>query len=384
MRGYNAAMGSRGLPQRMLLLVLALALAGSPACREEAPEPSEGPTVDDGRAADPGGEEPSRSPLSSRPSRRGGRFLRQGSELLIRSGTHLARCFSRVSWQALRQRVESPAFLIARARAALVDGNATAARRYLHGALAMEPDNRDALRALAIALAADGRHEQAVGVYHKLLADDDAEPVSLFNLAVAYSRLGQPSLAEETYRRLLAHHRSHLRGWCNLAMILQAAGKLGEASEAWQQAVALSPSSAAAQAHYGEVLMDLHRPAEAVGAFTAAAHAEDDRVSHWANLALAARAAGQLGRSAAAYRRAVQLDRTDAAMWRRLGSALLDVHRLSGSPAPLAEAVSAWRESLAIQPDQPKVADWVRGYSAGARAGAVAGAGAAPATQPAP
>jgi len=348
----------------ILVLALALALPAGFACREETPATPEG-SGDDG-ASTAEGEEPAGGP-SSRPgagrSRWGAFLTRQVATLVVGPAERLARGLKPAFYQAIRDRAESPAFCVQRAEAALTDGDPAAACRYLRRALAIAPGHRDALRALAVALSADGRYEQAIEAYRKLLTTAPAEPVSLFNLAVAYSRLGRGSLAEATYRRLLASHDDHARGWYNLATILQAAGKVAEAAEAWQRAIALSPGEAEAHAHYGEVLMDLHRPGDAVKAFAAAAHAEADRVSHWANLALAAGAAGQYARSAAGYRRAVSLDRSDPRMWRRLGSALLAVHRLSGQPEPLAEAVAAWRESLALQPDQPEVARWVQTHS---------------------
>lgn len=100
-----------------------------------------------------------------------------------------------------------------------------------------------------------------------------------------------------------------------------------------------------------------------MAAFAAAANAEPDAAGHWAGLGIAARAAGELGRSAAALTRATRLAPDDADLWRELGATQVEIHFTTNDPAPLAAAVEAWQRSLALDPDQPELARRAQRYA---------------------
>jgi len=248
----------------------------------------------------------------------------------------------------------SPADHIAAADAALAAGDTAQAARRFRQALVAAPNHPDALRGLALALTASGRHDEAVDAYRRIVTLSPNDSAARHNLGVALCRLERYGEAEAVYRELLENDPGHVQARYNLAAICQAQGRLAEARDAWREVLARAPHLASAHAHLGEVLTDLGDHAGAMGSFAESAKLTGDAAS-WLNLAAAARAAGSLGRAIAAAKRAAELRADDPATWRLLGDLLYDAHCLSGRPALLAEAAEAWRESLRLDPHQPRL-----------------------------
>lgn len=257
-----------------------------------------------------------------------------------------------------------PAACISQGDAALARGDADLACRYFRRAVELDGHNLDASKGLAIALVADNRPQEAIPIYRRLLKADDADHVSRFNLAVAYGRLQEWNLAEQTYRRLLADNDRDVRAAYNLATLLQAQGKLTDAKDAWKQVTEMDPAMPGPFASLGELYMDLEEPELAYQAFARAANLEPNVVRHWMNMGAAARNAGQMSKSLASYQRALRISAQNAAAWREIGSTQLEMYRAKGNQKFLAEAIASWRKSLAIDPQQPDVTNWIDIYSA--------------------
>jgi tetratricopeptide (TPR) repeat protein len=216
-----------------------------------------------------------------------------------------------------------------------------------------EEDELAALKDQADALTQNGQYEQAAEVYQQIVAKDPADRTSRFNLAVALGRLRRFSQAEEIYVRLLVEQPDFVQARYNLASLYQVEGKLAQACQEWQEVVQQVPKLASAHAALGAVLLDLGHGQEAVDAYAEASKLDDANPAIWRGLALASRVAGKLGSAAAAARKATQLDPKDAATWKLLGDALLELHRASTEERLLLEAAHAWRRSLELDPNQP-------------------------------
>jgi tetratricopeptide (TPR) repeat protein len=263
---------------------------------------------------------------------------------------------------ALKQVDSDPATHLAAGDRALARGEYDTAVRCMYRAVDLDPSRTDSLRSLAVALVAARRFDEVVPVYEAILGAAPADPAGRFNLALALSRIRDFGRAETEYRKLLAEHEDHVRGWYNLATLYQAQGKLHDAMRTWKEVVRLAPQLPSAHACLGEVLLDLGKRDEAMLAYAEAAKLRPKEVGAWLNLAAAARAAGSYGRAVLALQRATQLAPEDADVWARLGETLIELHRATDKPEPLAEAVEAWRRSLQLDADQTELRRNLRIY----------------------
>lgn len=251
---------------------------------------------------------------------------------------------------------------VAAGKQALARSDATAAAKCFYRAMDIDPAHPDALRGLATALAALGRYREAVPVYRMIHRIAPEDTVALYNLAVALSKTHQFTKASQAYRQLLARDADDVRSRYNLAVLYQAQGKLEDARRAWREVVAREPRLASAHSALGEVLVDLGDPQGAMVAYAEAAKLRPELATDWLNLATAAEGAGSYGTAIVATKRAAKLSANDAVIWARLGELYLTLHRATKKDRFLADAVAAWRRSLELNAEQPKLRGYVQTY----------------------
>ena len=245
---------------------------------------------------------------------------------------------------------------LAAALAALDERRYADAIDILTDALADHPGDVTLLEGLATAYRHAGHHDLALGACQEILASAPGNPKAIYNSAVALMRLERYDEAEAPLRQLLTIQPDHLEALTNLAVCLQAQGKLAQAHDAWQDLLAVE-NTAANHFDIGVILMDLGEPAAALTHFRKAAALDPTDHDAQMNLAAAARAAGSYGFAVVALRQATELRPDDAAGWAELGETLLVIYQSNQARhgPMLAEAVDAWRKSLAINPDQPTI-----------------------------
>ena len=247
--------------------------------------------------------------------------------------------------------------------AALASERYAEAIEIFNDALADHPDEPVLLQGLATTYQQAGHHDLALDVCQQILASAPADAKALYNAAVALMRLERFEEAEAPLRKLLTIQPDHLEALTNLAVCLQAQGKLAEAHDAWQDLLAVE-NTAANHFDIGVILMDLGEPAAALDHFRQAAALDPADHEVRMNLAAAARAAGSYGFAVVALRQATELRPDDPAGWAELGETLLVIYQSNQARhgPMLAEAVAAWRKSLAIDPDQPTIQHRVGTY----------------------
>lgn len=175
-------------------------------------------------------------------------------------------------------------------------GDAAAALAFYGRALAIDPDEADAVHLSGMALRALGRLDEALpfldracalrprdAVFHANRAAallDGARPAEArdaaltatqidpdhapawINLAAADAALGDDAAAEASYRRALGLTPGSADARNNLANLLQRRGNLAEALAQYEAAIASSAGHAAAHSNYGTALYALHRAGE--------------------------------------------------------------------------------------------------------------------------
>ena len=247
--------------------------------------------------------------------------------------------------------------------AALAEQRYAEAIDILNDSLAEHPGEPMLLEGLATAYQEAGHHDLALAICRQILASAPADTKALYNAGVALMRLEQYDQAEAPLRRLLAIQPDHIEALTNLAVCLQAQGKLAEAREAWQDLLAIE-NTAANHFDVGVILMDLGEPAAALDHFRQAAALDPGDHEVRMNLAAAARAMGSYGFAVVALRQATALKPEDPGGWAELGETLLVIYQSNEARhgPMLAEAVDAWKKSLAIDPDQPTIQQQVDTY----------------------
>jgi predicted TPR repeat methyltransferase len=179
-------------------------------------------------------------------------------------------------------------------------GDATAALARYGQALALDPNETDALHLSGMALRALGRLDEALAfldracalrpmdaVFHANRAaalldmarpaearDAGSRAVSLdpahvpahINLAAALAALGADDAAEASYRQALALAPGSADARNNLANLLQRRGRFAEALDHYEAAIAAAPGHAAAHSNYGTALYALHRAGDTMQA----------------------------------------------------------------------------------------------------------------------
>lgn len=106
-------------------------------------------------------------------------------------------------------------------------------------------------------------------------------------------RAGRVAEAEQVFRGYAQEHPRDPRARIYLARIYREAGRLPDAEREVQAGLRASPEDAGLHTEHGFVLLDAHRPADAVPAFRTALRHDEESPRAWAGLVRALRAAGR-------------------------------------------------------------------------------------------
>lgn len=192
-------------------------------------------------------------------------------------------------------------------------GRLSEAEAAYRNALAIDPENIDALHFLGVIAYQLGRHQRAEELISQALSRNTSNAAAHNNLGNVLAAQGRRDEAIASYRRALSLAPEYVDAHFNLAASLSARGELNEAIACYQKAVALK--SDFPQAHF--------------------------------QLANALKEQGRLNEAIACYRNALAFMPDSAPIHNNLGSALLDQGRRD-------EALACFRKALALSPDFPE------------------------------
>jgi Flp pilus assembly protein TadD len=161
------------------------------------------------------------------------------------------------------------------------------------------------------ALLAEGRHAEAAASYEEALAlkPDDAE--ALNNLAVALHLLGRFELSFQMAERSLAIRPAYARALHNRGNALLALRRPEEALASYREAYAISPDPAW-MLHFGHALQALERHEEALECYEGAIAHAPRAGEAFGGRGNALQALNRHEEALASYRRALELDPGDA------------------------------------------------------------------------
>jgi choline-sulfatase len=213
---------------------------------------------------------------------------------------------------------------------------------------------------LAESLRLAGRHDDALAALDRAEAADRRAPEPLLLRGRTLRAMGRDADARTAFERALALDPANAEAKRGLAELALGRGATGEAEALLESIVDADPTDVPALVKLGVARMRAGRAPEALALFERAV-ALDPRNAE-ARLDLAA-ALGKSGRSADAiphFEKAIEAGGRTTAALNGLGVARLE----SGDPQG---AARAFRDSLALDPSQPGIADLLRGVSRGRR-----------------
>jgi len=149
----------------------------------------------------------------------------------------------------------------------LKNGNLSEAKIALVDAIAIEPNNFDALLNLALTYAHSGLLQDAKQLFLKASLVNPQNPEPQYNLGIIYSLEKNSLAAVEAYKNAIHINSTHIEAYTNLSELLIQLERNEEALEAANQAAQLSSSYAETWINQGKALANLKRNEEALGAF---------------------------------------------------------------------------------------------------------------------
>lgn len=192
----------------------------------------------------------------------------------VPKGNPLTRAKHRQAWEffCAQQWRQAEALYEQICRKDRLDGKAWAMRGIIHGrlnalddaehclkqALALDPNNHEALRNLGLVFHCKGQSAEAIACYCKAVAGHAADTEALFGLGNAYAHADQLMQAQRCYEQVLQHDPRHGRAQLNLANVLAYQGFAERALPCYRQALTASGQHAAV---HSNLLLCLHYPA---------------------------------------------------------------------------------------------------------------------------
>ncbi len=231
-------------------------------------------------------------------------------------------------------------------------------------ALVLDPELAAAHATLGMIRNGTGRYEDAVAELQRAIALEPGNRDAYGELARAYSALSRPADAEVTYKRAIALDPKFWVSYNNLGAFYLEQGRFTEALAQFQKVIELAPDNHWGYNNLGGLYSYLGQPDKARAAFARSITVEPN-YGAYSNLGTLAFQAGKYAEAAAMYRKALEFDKTDYAIWGNLAAA----YRWSGgdeaSARPLyQQAATMAVERLAVNPRDPTVLSDLAAYDA--------------------
>ncbi len=229
--------------------------------------------------------------------------------------------------------------------------------RAARAALADDPYRRVALHDEFEALRELGRWDEARITLARLIEFDPQDTDLRFAQACVLLRLSRWLHAIDALQAVVRAQPEHARAWYNLATAHQRLGRLREARHAWDRVVTLTPEAPDAFAHRGEILLDLREWAAAAEDFRAALQRDPEAADVAINLARACRKLNRLGEAHASLLAVVTRNPRHVPALNSLAELAWEAYSAAteANEQHRRDAISWWRRSLAVDPQQPTI-----------------------------
>jgi len=241
--------------------------------------------------------------------------------------------------------------------AAFQSGRLDEAAQLCRDVAAAEPGRFEAHHLLAVIAARHGRQEDALASYDRALAIRPDEPQALSNRGVTLGELGRHEEALASYEKALALRPDYAPALSNRGNALRALKRFDEALAVYDRALVTAGDFPEGWSNRGTTLHDMGRYAEALASYDRALALRPDYAHAWSNRGLALQQLGRLEEALSSYDKAlsIQPDYTDCKSNRDEILALLGTaDRTQPDPGVAAGSppVTGYVISLARRPDR--------------------------------
>jgi tetratricopeptide (TPR) repeat protein len=247
-------------------------------------------------------------------------------------------------------------------------GDYSSASRQYESLAKLDPYTADNHHRLAVSYHFLNRLRDAAASYLRALKLNPSDWRSSMNLGLVYMSLGENNAAVEHCQRAVNLHPLSAVAHANLGVVLDARGNAPEAEAAYRRSLTIDPTQAGPAMNLARNLQYRGQTAEAVTVLeklTAAADSANVRRRYGDALVSAGREADALRQ----YRESLKLDPRHYQAMNALAALLIAQYRqgLLLDDKKRDEAVVMWKQSLELNPNQPKVEAQLKTW--GARAG---------------
>nr|WP_315207530.1 tetratricopeptide repeat protein [uncultured Albidiferax sp.] len=206
-------------------------------------------------------------------------------------------------------------------------------------AVALLPEDTEALFNLALAYANQGLMSQAEHCYRRVIALQPGDAEAHHNLGLALCGQGRRDEALTCYREALRLDPDFVQAHIGLGGLLQEAGKVVEAESIWRSLLRLKPDDMQASLFLSRCLQRQGRRAEAEACIRSAVVVQEDDYESYFHRGNFLGELGLLVEAEADFRRALEIQPGSVPVMSNLGANLKEQGRLTESEAVLSEAV---------------------------------------------
>ena len=194
-------------------------------------------------------------------------------------------------------------------------GNRPEALRQISIALQQQPDDDNTQRTVCRLALSDGKPADALAHIQKAIALRPNFGLNYKLLGDVYEALGRPRDALDAYAKATTTDLTDPIYFIAYAEALKRSKKLDQAAIAYQAALSLAPGNLITRYNYGNILLDLNKPADAITQyqFILKYQPEEHNGPIWHNLAFAYSQIGQQSMAIEAENRGNQIDAANAA-----------------------------------------------------------------------
>lgn len=238
----------------------------------------------------------------------------------------------------------------------------TASKSY-EEATRLQPDSFDAHYYLALMQQLLGKVNEAVRTYLKALTIDPDNFDANKNLASAYLQLGRPSDALPYAERAVYLNPQSQIAWANLAATQSLLDQFDKAVESYRQATELGEYASPVLLGLADAHIRLGNHERAMITLESLIRTQPSSTAY-ERLGYAQFKLRRFTESLASFRSALDLEPNDPASMNGLGVCLMTLYIQGGrtDTTQRDEALDAWRRSLQINPDQPRILDLLARY----------------------
>ena len=243
-------------------------------------------------------------------------------------------------------------------------GNYEAASTQYEQLTKLDPYAADNHHRLAVSYHFLNRLRDAAASYLKAVRLNPRDWKSSMNLGLVYMALGENNSAVEYCQRAVNLEPSSTVAYSNLGVVLDARGNAAEAETAYRRSLQLDPKQTAAAMNLARNLQYRNRADEAADVLqklVSAADSPNARRRYGDALAAAGRETDALRQ----YRLALQMDPRHFQAMNGLAALLITQYRngLLLDDRKRDEAIATWKQSLAINPAQPKIEEQIKTWA---------------------